>query len=157
MEPSSENRRKRGRPTAFSERVLRDAEGRSALSKRQLQNRAYAQQAQRRLAELWWAELSKGRSISQVVLAELGRIEDDGKFREAAWWFIFYAQGLTAKQAANQIRQMRTGKVSQEGPVTLYNHLMKTIEAFKIRYPEASLQYVERQIKLALLDTVRRF
>jgi hypothetical protein len=156
MEPSSENRRKRGRPTAFSERELRDAEGRSSLSHRHLQNRAYAQQAQRRLAKVWWwAEVSKGRSISQVVLAELGRIEDGGKFQEAAWWYVFYSRGLTAKQAAAKIKRMRTGKVPLEGPVTLFEHLMKVIEDFWLLYPDASLQYVERQIKLAL-DTVRR-
>ena len=156
MEPSSVNRRKRGRPITFSEQELSDAEGRSALSHRHLQNRAYAQQAQRRLTELWWWEdLSKGRSIPQCVLSELGRIEESAKFQEAALWYVSSARDLAAKTAAAKIKQMRTGKTPQEGPVTLYNHLMKTIEDFKIRYPDASLQYVEGQIKLAL-DTLRR-
>ncbi len=157
MEPSSVNRRKRGRPRAFSERELSDAEGRSALSHRHLQNRAYAQQAQRRLTGLWWWEdLSKGRSIPQCVLSELGRIEDSAKFQEAAWWYVFSARDLAAKTAAAKIKQMRTGKTPQEGPVTLYERLMKVIEDFRSLYPDVSLQYVEGQVKLAL-DTARRF
>jgi hypothetical protein len=157
MEPSSVNRPKRGRPKAFSERELSDAGGRSALSHRHLQNRAYAQQAQRRLMEVWWWEdLSKGLSIPQCVLGELGRIEDSAKFREAAWWYVSSARGLAAKTAAAKIKQMRTGKTLQEGPATLYERLMKTIKDFRISYPDASLLYVEGQVKLAL-DTVRRF
>ena len=157
MEASSVNRRKRGRPRTFPERELSDAEGRSALSRRHLQNRAYAQQAKRRLRGLWWWEdLSKGRPIPQCVLTELGRIEDSTKFQEAAWWYVFSARRLAAKSAATKIKQMRTGKTPQEGPVTLYEHLMKAIEDFQTLYPEASLLYVEGQVKLAL-DTVRRF
>jgi hypothetical protein len=157
MEPSSVNRPKRGRPKAFSERELSDAGGRSALSHRHLQNRAYAQQARRRLAGLWWWEdLYKVRSIPQCVLGELGRIEDSAKFREAAWWYVSSARGLAAKTAAAKIKQMRTGKTLQEGPATLYERLMKTIKDFRISYPDASLLYVEGQVKLAL-DTVRRF
>jgi hypothetical protein len=156
MEPPSENRQ-RGRPRAFSERELSDAGGRSALSLRHLQNRAYAQQAQHRLTGLWWWEdISKGRPpIPQCVLTELGRIEDSAKFQEAAWWYAFSARGLAAKTAAAKIKQMRTGKTPQEGPVTLYMDLMKVIEDFRLRYPYTSLQYVEGQVKLAL-DTVRR-
>jgi len=155
MEPSSENRQ-RGRPRVFSERELSEAEGRDPLSHRHLRNRAHAQQTQRRLTGLWWWEdLFKRRSIPQRVLTELGRIEDSAKFQEAAWWYAFSARGLAAKTATARIKQMRTGKTPQEGPVTLYNHLMKTIDDFKIRYPDASLQYVEGQIKLAL-NTVRR-
>jgi hypothetical protein len=157
MEPSSVSRRKRGRPKVFSERELSDAGGRSALSHRHLQNRAYAQRARQRLAGLWWWEvLSKGRSIPQGVLIELGRIEDSAKFQEAAWWYLSSARGLAAKTAAAKIKQMRTGKTPQEGPATLYEHLMKVIKDFRISYPDASLLYVEGQIKLAL-DTVRRF
>jgi hypothetical protein len=157
MEPSSVNRPKRGRPKAFSERELSDAGGRSALSHRHLQNRAYAQQAQRRLAGLWWWEdPSKGRSIPQCVLSELGRIEDSAKFQEAAWWYVSSAQGLAAKTAAAKIKQIRTGKTPQEGPVTLYEGLMNVIEDFRSLYPDASLLYVEGQVKL-VLDTVRRF
>jgi hypothetical protein len=156
MEPSSVSRRKRGRPRAFSERELSDAEGRSALSHRHLQNRAYAQRARQRLAGLWWWEaLSKGRPIAQCVLAELGRIEDSAKFREAAW-YASSTRGLAAKTAAAKIKQMRTGKTPQEGPATLYEHLMKDIKDFRISYPDASLLYVEGQVKLAL-DTVRSF
>jgi hypothetical protein len=158
MEPPSENRHRRGRPRTFSERELSTAERRSALSLRHLQNRAYAQQAQRRLTELWWWEAlsKKGRPIPQCVLTELGRIEDSAKFQEAAWWYVSSARGLAAKTAAAKIKQMRMGKTPQEGPVTLYEHLMNVIEDFQSLYPDASLLYVERQVKLAL-DTVRRF
>ncbi len=156
MEPSSVNRGKRGRPRAFSEQELSDAEGRSVLSHRHRQNRACAQQAQRRLTGLWWWEdLSKGRSIPQCVLSELGRIEDSARFQEAAWWYVSSARDLAAKTAAAKIKQMRTGKTLQEGPVTLYERLMKTIRDFRISYPDASLLYVEGQVKLAL-DTVKR-
>jgi len=157
MEPSSGNRRRTGRPRVFSERELSDAEGRTILSHRHRQNRAYAQRAHRRLAELWWWEdLSKGQPIPQCVLAELGRIEDSAKFREAAWWYGSSARRLMAKQAASKIKEMRTGRTPQEGPVTLYKHLMKVIEDFRISHPDASLIYEEGQVKLAL-DTVRRF
>lgn len=157
MDPSSENRRRRGRPRAFSERELSDVEGRTALSHRHRQNRAYAQHAQRRLAELWWWEgLSEGLSVRQCVLAELGRIQDPAEFREAAWWYVFYARRLTAKQAAVKIKQIRMDNTPQEGPVTLYKYLMKSIKDFRILHPDASLLYVEGQVKLAL-DTVRRF
>ena len=138
---------------------MSDAEGRSTLSHRQLQNRAYAQQAQRRLTELWWWEdLSKGRSIPQCVLGEFGRIEDSATFQEAAWWYLSSARGLAAKTAAAKIKQMRTGKTPQEGPVTLYEHLMKVIEDFQSLYPDSSLLYVEGQVKLALetLDRIQR-
>jgi hypothetical protein len=156
MEPSSVNRRKRGRPKAFSERELSDAEGRSALSRRHLQNRAYAQRAQRRLTGLWWNDMFKGRPIPQCVLTELGRIEESAKFREAAWWYVSSARDLAGKTAAAKLRQMRTGKAPQEGPVTLYERLMNVIEDFRSLYPDASVLYVEGQVKLAL-DTVRRF
>ena len=77
-------------------------------------------------------------------------------FKDAASWYVSSAQDLVAKTAAAKIKQMRTGKTPQEGPVTLYEHLMKVIEDFQSLYPEASLLYVEGQVKLAL-DTVRRF
>ena len=42
----------------FSAEELKNVEGRSALSYRHLQNRAYAQRARRRLAELlWWEDM----------------------------------------------------------------------------------------------------
>jgi hypothetical protein len=156
MEPSSESSRL-GRPRAFSEWELSDAEERSVVSHRHRQNRAYAQRARSRLAELWWwEELSEGQSTPQCVFTELGRIEDEAKFREAAWWYGFYARGLKAKQAASRIKEMRTGTTPQEGPATLYERLMKTVEDFQVVYPEASLSYVEEQV-LLLLETVRYF
>ncbi len=156
MEPSSENRR-RGRPRAFSERELSDAEQRGALSERHRQNRAYSEWARRRLGDLWWwHSLSGGRSVPQCVLAELGRIKDDATFTEAAWWYCFSARDLKAKQVAAKIKEMRTGKAPQEGPMTLYKRLMKEINDFRVSHPDASLLYVEGQVRHAL-DTVRRF
>lgn len=156
MAAASENRR-RGRPRAFSQQELSDVEGRSSLSERQRQNRAYAERARRRLGELWWWDsLSGGRSVPQCVLTELGRIEDDATFTEAAWWYVFFARNLKAKQVSAEIKRMRTGKTPQVGPATLYKRLMKEINDFRISYPDTTLLYVEGQVRLAL-DTVRRF
>jgi hypothetical protein len=155
MEASSENRR-RGRPEAFSDKELSDAERRAALSRRQRQNRAYARRAGLRLADLWWwEELYEGPSVPQCVLAELGRIRDDAPFREAASWYAFSARDLTAKQAATKIKEMRTGTTPQEGPATLYERLVRTVEDFLVAYPGASLRYVEGQTEL-VLDTIRK-
>jgi hypothetical protein len=105
------------------------------------------------LAELWWwEELYKGPSVPQCVLAELGRIQNDAKFREAAWWYVSSAQALTAKHAAARIKEMRTGITTpQEGPATLYERLLRTVEDFLVAYPGASLRYVEGQIELVSL------
>ena len=100
--------------------------------------------------------MSGGRTVPQTVLTELGRIEDDPTFTEATWWLCTYARGLTAKQVAATIKQMRTGKALREGPATLYKRLMREIRDFRILYPDASLLYVEGEVRLAL-DTVRRF
>lgn len=54
-------------------------------------------------------------SVPQCVLTELGRIQDEAQFREAASWYSLYVGGLTAKQAASKIREMRTGKTPEEG------------------------------------------
>ncbi len=154
VEPSSKNR-SRGRPKAFSERELRDAEERATLSTRHRQNRVYAERARRRLADLgWWEELSEGLPVPLCVLTELGRIRDEARFRDAAWSYGFSAQRLTAKQAAETIKQMRTGITPEEGPGTLYVRLMRTVENFRIAYPDASIRYVEGQVELAL-QTVR--
>jgi hypothetical protein len=150
MEPSSGNRR-RGRPRAFAEPELSEADGRSALSHRHRQNRAFARQARRRLAELWWREeLPEDLFVPQCVLMELGRIRDNAKFGEAAWWYVFSAGGLAAKQAAVKIKQMRMGNVRQEGPMTLYKRLVKTVKDFQVDYPNASFHHVEGQLNLAL-------
>jgi DNA-binding PucR family transcriptional regulator len=102
----------------FSEEEL----GSSDLSPRQKQNRAYAERGRGRLCQFW----GEVRDAPLCVLAELGRIQDDAKFREAAWWYDFYARDLTAKQAAARIKQMRLGTTPQEGPATLYKRLMRT-------------------------------
>ena len=126
------------------------------MSRRQLQNRAYARRARGRLAEIWaWDEPREDLPVPrQSVLAELGRIADDATFREAAWWYRFSARGLTAKQAAARIREMRTGRIPQVGPATLYYRLVRTVEDFRVAYPGASLRYLEGQTELAL-ETVR--
>jgi len=156
VEPSFENAR-RERPRAFSESELSDAEGRDALSHRQRQNRAYARRARLRLAELvWWEGLARGRPVPQCVLAELGRIEDGGKFAEAAWWYACSGRVLTAKQAAAKIKGMRRGRRRREDPTMLYKRLMRAVKDYRIAYPEVSLLSVEAQVRFAL-DTVRCF
>lgn len=121
--------------------------GSSDLCTRQKQNRAYAQQARIRLAELWWWE---ELSVPRCVLTEVGRIQDDALFREAAWWYGFYARGLKAKQAAAKIKEMRLGKTPLAGPATLYIRMMRTVRDFRIAYPDASHWYVEQLVELAL-------
>lgn len=154
VESSTENR-PRGRPNAFSERELSDAAVRDTLSRRHRQNRAYAQRARQLLSELgWWEDLSEGLPVQQCVLTELGRIRDDETFGEAAWWYGFSGRGLTAKQAAAKIKEMRTGKTPEEGRAQLYLRLMDTIKDFRVSYPDASLRYVEGQVDLAL-KTIR--
>jgi hypothetical protein len=155
MEPSSENSR-RGRPRAFSELELNEADERSILSPRHRQNRAYARRAHRRLLEqLWWKELSDDSPVPQCVLTELGRIKDEVGFGEAAWWYWYCGQNVSAKQAAAQIKVMRMGTTPQEGPTTLCERLLKTVNEFRVGYPDASLLYVEGQVELAL-EMVRR-
>jgi hypothetical protein len=108
------------------------------------------------MRRFWEEGWHKERYVPLCVLCELGRIEDDAEFWDAAWWYGFYARDLTAKQAAAKIRQMRTGNAPHEGPVTLYRQLMRAIEDFQILYPDASLLYVEGQVK-HVLKTVRGF
>jgi hypothetical protein len=154
MEPSSGNRR-RGRPNAFSEAELKDAGGRASLSPRHLQNRAYALRARRRLAGLrWWEEVCGDPDVPQCVLCELGRIEDDARFRDAVWWHWYSGRDLSAKQAAEALKRMRTGKTPEEGPVTLYRRLMRTVGDFRMSYPGASVRYQEDQVEL-VLRTIR--
>ncbi len=158
MEPSSENSesRRRGRPRAFSQGELRDAEERPTLSTRHRQNRAYAERARRRLADLGgWEELSEGLPVPLCVLTELGRIRDEARFRDAAWSYGFYAERLTAKQAAERVKQMRLGMIPEEGPGTLYVPLMKVVRDFRVHYPNASLRYQEGQVEL-VLKTIRQ-
>jgi len=155
MDPSSENGR-RGRPRAFSDGELVAAGERGPLSPRHLQDRAYARHAGRRLANLdWWENLIEDTRVPQCVLTELGRIQDDGRFGEAALWYAFSGGRLTAKQAAENIRRMRTGKVPEEGPGTLYVRLMRTVRDFRVAYPDASLRYQEGQVEL-VLRTIRQ-
>jgi hypothetical protein len=80
MEPSSKNRRIRGRPPSFSKEEL----GNSDLSPRQKQNRAYAERARPRMRCYWDEGWHKERDVPLCVLSELGRIQDDAKFFEAA-------------------------------------------------------------------------
>jgi hypothetical protein len=68
----------------------------------------------------------------------------------------FQRSELSAKQATIKIKQIRTGKTPQEGPATLYKHLMKTIKDVRISYPDATHLYMEGDVKLAL-DTIRCF
>lgn len=82
MEPSSESRR-RGRSNAFSKGELKEVGARAALSRRHLQNRAYAKRARLRLAGLWWEEVRGGPDVPQCVLAELGRMKEDAEFGDA--------------------------------------------------------------------------
>lgn len=155
MEPSSESRR-RGRPNAFPEEELTEVGGRASLSRRHLQNRAHAQRARRRLAGLWWWEEVCGRPVvPQCVLAELGRMEDEARFRDAVSWYWYSGLDLRAKQAAEKIKEMRTGKIPEEGPGTLYEPLMRAVRDFRVAYPDASLLYVEGQVEL-VLRTIRR-
>ena len=155
MEASSESRR-RGRPNEFSEGELEDVGGRASLSRRHLQNRAYAKRARRRLAGLWWwGEVCGGPDIPQCVLSELGRIKDNAEFAEAAWWYWYSGRDPRAKQAAEKIRQIRTGKTPEEGPGTLYGRLMKAVGDFRVSYPDASLRYQEGQVELVLRTILR--
>lgn len=125
------------------------------MSRRHCQNRAYAHRARRRLANLWWwGELCEGSGVPQCVLAELGRIEDDARFRDAVWWHWYSGRNLSAKQAAEALKRMRTGKTPEEGPGTLYRRLMRTVEDFRRTYPDASLRYQEGQVEL-VLRTIR--
>ncbi len=139
----------------FSEAELKDVGGRASLCRRHLQNRAYAQQARRRLAGLWWwEEVCGDPNVPQCVLAEFGRMEDDARFGEAVWWYWFSGRDLSAKQAAEALKRMRTGKTPEEGPGTLYGRLMKVVRDFRVTYPDASLRYQEGQVEL-VLRTIR--
>jgi len=154
MEPSSESRR-RGRPNAFSEEELKEIGARASLSRRHLQNRAYAQRARLRLAGLWWwDEVCGDLNVPQCVLVEFGRTEDDARFGEAVCWYWYSGLDLSAKQAAEALKRMRTGKVPEEGPGTLYGRLMKAVGDFRVTYPDASLLYQEGQVEL-VLRTIR--
>lgn len=140
----------------FSEAELKDVGGRASLSQRHLQNRAYAQRARQRLAGLWWwEEVCEGPDVPQCVLCEFGRTEDDARFRDAVWWYWCSGLDLSAKQAAEKIRQMRTGRIPEEGPGTLYGRLMRAIRDFRVTYPDASLRYQEGQVEL-VLRTIRQ-
>ena len=97
--------------------------------------------------------MSGDSPVPQCVLTELGRIKDGVGFGEAAWWYWYCGRNLSAKQAAARIKAMRIGKSPQEGPTTLCERLLKTMSDFKVDYPDASLLYIEGQIRLAL-DTV---
>ncbi len=152
MEASSENGW-RGRPKAFSERELDDAKGDTFLSRRQLQNRALARRARLRLAGLW-GKAPEGMPVPQCVLAELGRIEDRAGFDRVAEWYREFGRDLSAKQAAAKIKDARIGRIPQEGPATLYERLVRTVEEFRVDYPDASPSYVEGQMEL-VLGTVR--
>ena len=155
MEASSESRR-RGRPNAFSEEELTEAGGRASLSRRHLQNRAHAQRARRRLAGLWWwEEVCGGPYVPQCVLCELGRMNEDAALGDVAWWYWCSGLNLSAKQAAEKIRQMRTGKTPKEGSGTLYEPLMRAVRDFRVAYPDASLRYQEDQVEL-VLRTIRQ-
>lgn len=126
------------------------------MSRRHLQNRAYALRASRCLAGLWWwKEVSEDLPVPQCVLAELGRMEDGAAFGEAVLWYWYEGGNLRAKQAAENIRRMRTGKVPEEGPGTLYVRLMRTVRDFRLAYPDASLRYQEGQVEL-VLRTIRQ-
>jgi hypothetical protein len=46
--------------------------------------------------------------VPQCVLAELGRMEDDAEFGEAVWWHWYSGRNLSAKQAAEALKRMRT-------------------------------------------------
>lgn len=121
------------------------------MSRRHLQNRAYALRARRRLAGLWWwVEVCGGPDVPQCVLSELGRTEDGAGFGDAVWWYWFSGLNLSAKQAAEALKRMRTGKTTEEGPVTLYGRLMKAVGDFRVAYPDASLRYQEGQVELVL-------
>jgi hypothetical protein len=98
----------------------------------------------------WWEELSEGSSVPQCVLTELGRMEDEAVFGEAVWWYWYSGRDLSAKQAAETLKRMRTGKTSEEGPITLYRRLMRTVEDFRRTYPGASVRYQEDQVELVL-------
>lgn len=139
----------------FTEAELEDAGGRASLSRRHLQNKVYAQRARLRLAGLWWwEEVCEGPYVPQCVLAELGRTEDGAAFGDAVWWYWWSGRDLSAKQAAEKIKRMRTGKIPEEGPGTLYGRLMKAVWDFRVAYPDASLRYQEGQVEL-VLRTIR--
>ncbi len=139
----------------FSVEELNRVGGPAPLSRRHLQNRAYAQRARLRLAGLWWwEEVCGGPDVPQCVLAELGRTEDDAGFQDAVSWYWYSGLDLRAKQAAEKIKQMRTGKTPEEGPGTLYGRLMRAVGDFRVAYPDASLWYQEGQVEL-VLRTIR--
>ncbi len=140
----------RGRPRAFSEEEL----GSPGLSRRQRQNRAYAERGRLRLGHFWGEE----PNAPLCVLEELGRTRDALEFRRAASWYRFHARRLTAKQTAATIRRMRTGSTHEEGPGELFGLLMRTVRDFRVTHPDASPEYVEREIELALetVDFYRR-
>lgn len=140
----------------FNEAELNDVGGRASLSRRHLQNRVYAQRARLRLVGLWWwEEVSEDLAVPQCVLVELGRMEDGAAFGEAASWYWYEGRDLRAKQAAEALKRMRTGKVPEEGPGMLYVRLMRTVRDFRVAYPEASLRYQEGQVEL-VLRTIRQ-
>lgn len=148
MEAAPKNRRGRGRPRAFAEEEL----GSPGLSRRQRQNRAYAERGRLRLGHLW--EEDPGAPL--CVLEELGRIRDTLEFHKAASWYRFHARRLTAKQAAATIRRMRTGRTHEEGPGELSGRLLGTVRDFRAAHPDASPEYVEREAEL-MLETVAFF
>ena len=86
---------------------------------------------------------------------EFGRTEDDARFGEAVCWYWYSGWDLSAKQAAETLKRMRTGKTLAEDPGALYGRLMKAVGDFRVAYPDASLRYQEGQVEL-VLRTIRQ-
>ncbi len=152
MEFSSENGR-RGRSRVFLERDLDDIKRGISLSRRQLQNRAYARRAELLLAGMP-GKASEGMPVPQCVLAELGRIEDRDGFGRIAQWYREFGRNLSARQAAAKIKDARMSRIPQEGSTTLHECLIRTVEDFRVDYPDASPRYMEGQVEL-VLEAVR--
>ncbi len=86
--------------------------------------------------------------IPRTVLTELGRIEDDGAFWQAVFWYTEQKDGLRAHDAARMIRHMMIGKSEEGSTRKLAKELAKTVDDYRKRHPETTHAEADKALLL---------
>ena len=156
-----------GRPTVFNDGDLASATEAMAdgvlsglKSRRQTQNRLYALRALERLGLLGDGELKRALADRPAlrwlvdedgarwgILAELGRIRDLEKFDAAVAWVLEHR--LKTKEAVARIRLFRTGKSRSPSARELAEEIVRTVNGYRIRYPELTREQELEALRLA--------
>ncbi len=160
MEADSKNEL-RGRPKLFSDRLLSQIGQGRAQSRRQQQNRVYAELAHYILNEAyesgetqWEWLLAEPRKVG--ILSELGRIRrqrgEEGFWQIANW---VADEKPKTKEAVLMLRHLRTGKRTPGSARELHHDILETIRNYRLRHPGTTQNQIETALKTALRAVLR--